>query len=246
MEQPTGKQTMAPGFFSPSKTDCFSPFHLTLKAFLFFSSFIFCLQSSPTISIYNNNNREDDANSRISQLFTPLISLYSNTTVVETSLVIGIKYIALFSVLCFLWFLAISLKVWNFGRYPDSFLMFWAIPSSSIRVWVNTQIAILHFLSGGCVGLVYRAILCEFWGWMGIETTRADRKVKEFRELPTDTNTSPNSRSKRSRRRQKKMLPVQKLFEICKEVFANGGTGIVPCSEDIERLKAVLGMFFFP
>ena len=80
---------------------------------------------------------------------------------------------------------------------------------------------------------------------MGIETTRADRKVKEFRELPTDTNTSPNSRSKRSRRRQKKMLPVQKLFEICKEVFANGGTGIVPCSEDIERLRAVLGMLFF-
>lgn len=125
LEQPTGKQTMAPGFFSPSKTDCFSPFHLTLKAFLFFSSFIFCLQSSPTISIYNNNNnREDAANSRISQLFTPLISLYSNTTVVETSLVIGVKYIALFSVLCFLWFLAISLKVWNFGRYPDSFLVF--------------------------------------------------------------------------------------------------------------------------
>ena len=146
----------------------------------------------------------------------------------------------------FLCFLTISLKVWNFGRYPDSFLVFWAIPSSSIRVWVNTQIAILHFLCGGCVGLVYRAILCEFWGWMGIETIRADRKGKESRELPTDTNTRPNSRSKRSRRRQKKMLPVQKLFEICKEVFANGGTGIVPCSEDIERLRAVLGMLFFP
>lgn len=87
---------------------------------------------------------------------------------------------------------------------------------------------------------------------MGIETARADRKGKEFRELPTDTNTSPNSRPKRTRRRQKKilpgqkkMLPVQKLFEICKEVFANGGTGIVPCSEDIERLRAVLGMLFF-
>lgn len=75
---------------------------------------------------------------------------------------------------------------------------------------------------------------------MGIETTRADRKGKEFRELSTATNTSPNSRPKRSRRRKKKMLPVQKLFEICKEVFANGGPGIVPCSEDIERLRAVL------
>lgn len=78
---------------------------------------------------------------------------------------------------------------------------------------------------------------------MGIETTRADRK--ELRELSTATNTSPNSRPKRSRRRKKKMLPVQKLFEICKEVFANGGPGIVPCSEDIERLRAVLGMLFF-
>ena len=119
LEQPTGKQTMAPGFFSPSKTDCFSPFHLTLKAFLFFSFFIFSLQPSPTISFYNNNYREDDANSRISQLFLPLTSLYNNTTVVETSLVIGITYIAQFSVLCFPLFsnhFFESLELWSIPR----------------------------------------------------------------------------------------------------------------------------------
>ena len=110
---------MAPGFFSPSKTDCFSPFHLTLKAFLFFSFFIFSLQPSPTISFYNNNYREDDANSRISQLFLPLTSLYNNTTVVETSLVIGITYIAQFSVLCFPLFsnhFFESLELWSIPR----------------------------------------------------------------------------------------------------------------------------------
>ncbi|KAJ7970958.1 plant cysteine oxidase 2-like [Quillaja saponaria] len=36
------------------------------------------------------------------------------------------------------------------------------------------------------------------------------------------------------------MSLVQKLFETCKEVFAFGGTGIVPSSENIERLRSVL------
>ncbi|XP_059670305.1 plant cysteine oxidase 2-like isoform X2 [Cornus florida] len=49
-----------------------------------------------------------------------------------------------------------------------------------------------------------------------------------------------NSRSKRSRRRQKKMSAVQKLYETCKEVFASGGTGVVPPESDIERLKSIL------
>lgn len=81
---------------------------------------------------------------------------------------------------------------------------------------------------------------------MGIETTRANRKGnKELRELPKATDTTSKSRPSKSRRRQKKMSPVQKLFETCKEVFANSGTGIVPSTEDIERLRAVLGMFCF-
>ncbi|KAB1211647.1 2-aminoethanethiol dioxygenase [Morella rubra] len=76
---------------------------------------------------------------------------------------------------------------------------------------------------------------------MGIETTRADRKAnKESRELPKATDTNSKSKHGRSRRRRKKMSPVQKLFETCKEVFANGRPGFVPPPEDIERLRAVL------
>ncbi|XP_041004545.1 plant cysteine oxidase 2-like [Juglans microcarpa x Juglans regia] len=76
---------------------------------------------------------------------------------------------------------------------------------------------------------------------MGIETTRADRKVnKELREFPKATNTTSKSKPRKSRRRGKKTSPVQKLFQTCKEVFANGGTGTVPSHEDIERLRAVL------
>ncbi|KAE8021647.1 hypothetical protein FH972_007520 [Carpinus fangiana] len=76
---------------------------------------------------------------------------------------------------------------------------------------------------------------------MGIETTRADRKGnKESRELPKATDTNSRSKPRKSRRRHKRMSPVQKLFETCKQVFANVGTGIVPSPEDIERLRAVL------
>ena len=79
---------------------------------------------------------------------------------------------------------------------------------------------------------------------MGIETPLADRRGKEFCELPTVTNS--NSKPRKNRRRQKKMSsPVQKLFETCKEVFASGGPGFIPPSEDIQRLQSVLGMSFF-
>ena len=82
--------------------------------------------------------------------------------------------------------------------------------------------------------------------WMGIERTLADRKGRDFCELPKETITS--SRSRRNRRRQKKMPPVQRLFDTCKEVFASSGTGIVPPAEDIDKLRSVLGtrfLFFF-
>ncbi|RRT77349.1 hypothetical protein B296_00005624 [Ensete ventricosum] len=54
--------------------------------------------------------------------------------------------------------------------------------------------------------------------------------------------------SKKSRREQKKLGPmpsaVQRLFETCKEVFANGGPGIVPSPEDVDRLRSILGVLF--
>lgn len=74
---------------------------------------------------------------------------------------------------------------------------------------------------------------------MGIETTLADRKVTE---LPKVTNS--NSKTRKNRRRQKKMSPVQRLFETCREVFSAGVSGVVPPLEDIQRLRSVLGMFF--
>ncbi|XP_064966397.1 plant cysteine oxidase 2-like [Musa acuminata AAA Group] len=48
----------------------------------------------------------------------------------------------------------------------------------------------------------------------------------------------------KSRRKQKKpgQMPsvVQRLFETCKEVFAEGGDGIIPSLEDVNRLRSVL------
>lgn len=79
---------------------------------------------------------------------------------------------------------------------------------------------------------------------MGIERTLADRKRRDFCELPKETITS--SKSRRNRRRQKKTTPpVQKLFETCKEVFESVETGIVPPTQDIDKLRSVLGTRFF-
>ena len=80
---------------------------------------------------------------------------------------------------------------------------------------------------------------------MGIERTLADRKGRDFCELPKETITH-SSKSRKNRRRQKKMSmpPVQKLYETCKDVFASGGPGIVPPPQDIERIRFVLGTRF--
>ncbi|XP_030469955.1 plant cysteine oxidase 2-like [Syzygium oleosum] len=74
---------------------------------------------------------------------------------------------------------------------------------------------------------------------MGI-TTAADRKGKECHELSRDSSAKRNSRSRKGRRRQKKMLPIQRLYDTCREVFAESGTNIIPSPQDIERLRAVL------
>lgn len=75
---------------------------------------------------------------------------------------------------------------------------------------------------------------------MGIETALANRKGKEFCELPKVTNS--NSKTRKSRRRQKKTSPVQKLFETCKEVFSFHMVDNVPSPDDVQRLRSVLGM----
>ncbi|GFY84926.1 2-aminoethanethiol dioxygenase, putative [Actinidia rufa] len=71
---------------------------------------------------------------------------------------------------------------------------------------------------------------------MGIERILASQKGKECYELPSET----KGKAKKNRRRQKKMSPVQRLYEICKEVFAEFRPGIVPPSDDIQRIKSVL------
>ncbi|CAA2963985.1 plant cysteine oxidase 2 [Olea europaea subsp. europaea] len=62
---------------------------------------------------------------------------------------------------------------------------------------------------------------------MRIEENRSDVKVKVSNE------------SKR-KRRQKKVSPVQRLYNTCKEVFADCGPDIVPSPEKIQTLVAVL------
>ncbi|PIN16328.1 cysteamine dioxygenase [Handroanthus impetiginosus] len=46
--------------------------------------------------------------------------------------------------------------------------------------------------------------------------------------------------SRKSKRRQKKLSPIQRLIETCEEVFADCGPGIVPSPEKVEKLAAVL------
>lgn len=65
---------------------------------------------------------------------------------------------------------------------------------------------------------------------MRIEKNVSERKGKQYSDW------------KKNRRRQRRVSPVQILYETCKQVFANCGPGVVPSAENIERLKAVLGM----
>lgn len=51
---------------------------------------------------------------------------------------------------------------------------------------------------------------------------------------------SPKKRRKRQRRAESMSTQVQRLFETCREVFANGQAGVVPPPEDVGRLRFVL------
>lgn len=76
---------------------------------------------------------------------------------------------------------------------------------------------------------------------MGIETTTPNRKGnKEIYGLPVETNS--HNKTRKCRRRHRKMSPVQRLYQTCKDVFSFCGAGIVPSPEDIQRLRSVLGM----
>ncbi|XP_047952825.1 plant cysteine oxidase 1-like [Salvia hispanica] len=49
-----------------------------------------------------------------------------------------------------------------------------------------------------------------------------------------------SSESRKGKRRQKRIPAVQKLYDTCKEIFADCGPGIVPSPENVEKLAAVL------
>lgn len=69
---------------------------------------------------------------------------------------------------------------------------------------------------------------------MGAEKNGNDRKGSE------------NGEMKNKRKRRKVVVSrVQKLYKTCKLVFANCRPGVVPSMENVERVKAVLGMLLF-
>ncbi|XP_009415343.2 plant cysteine oxidase 2-like isoform X1 [Musa acuminata AAA Group] len=76
---------------------------------------------------------------------------------------------------------------------------------------------------------------------MRVNGSLADRKGSD--QVATGKSTS-SSNSKKNKRRQKKSaaMPsaVQRVFEACKEVFADGAPGIVPSPDEVERLRSVL------
>lgn len=55
-----------------------------------------------------------------------------------------------------------------------------------------------------------------------------------------------SNESRKGKRKAKKMSPVQKLYETCKEVFADCGPGIVPSADKVDKLAAVLGIKSIP
>lgn len=69
---------------------------------------------------------------------------------------------------------------------------------------------------------------------MLMEKTMRDRNGKENGEL----------NKKRRRRRRIYVSRVQKLYQTCKQVFANCKPGVVPSPENVQRVKAVLGRLF--
>lgn len=60
-------------------------------------------------------------------------------------------------------------------------------------------------------------------------------------ELAPEKSKDPSR--KRKRRQKKAARAVQRLFETCKQVFAEGGPGITPSPGDVDRLRSLLGTY---
>ncbi|WOK93898.1 hypothetical protein Cni_G02599 [Canna indica] len=79
---------------------------------------------------------------------------------------------------------------------------------------------------------------------MRLDAKLAEKKPPEVSAGVRELISEKRPPSKKGRRKHKKpgQMPsaVQRLFETCKEIFADGGTGIVPSPEDVARLRSVL------
>nr|XP_009389927.1 PREDICTED: plant cysteine oxidase 1-like isoform X6 [Musa acuminata subsp. malaccensis] len=80
---------------------------------------------------------------------------------------------------------------------------------------------------------------------MRVQGELADQRTPELSAVARElTSEKRRPSSKKNKRKQKKVgstpSAVQRLFETCKEVFADGGAGIVPSPEDVDRLRSVL------
>ncbi|XP_021758455.1 plant cysteine oxidase 2-like isoform X2 [Chenopodium quinoa] len=73
---------------------------------------------------------------------------------------------------------------------------------------------------------------------MGIEPDYSDKIATDIEK----TTTSKSKSSRKNQRRNRKMAAVQTLFNVCKEVFADGGVGFIPRPDDVERLCSILNI----
>lgn len=146
LEQPTGKPSMAPGFFTPSKTNSSSAFQLTLPLVPLYNP----RHSSPTVSFINR-----DTNSQFSILcsaFTPHLHVRYGSR--NTKLCIIYMYLSVPLLLCFPYFSPISWKFRSLGQSPDKIFELWAVeqyPFSQFVFWSTPRSWFCIFL-GGLVG----------------------------------------------------------------------------------------------
>ncbi|KAK4768953.1 hypothetical protein SAY86_027103 [Trapa natans] len=71
---------------------------------------------------------------------------------------------------------------------------------------------------------------------MGVTMTASSRKGKELGEL----SANKNAKDRKNHPKQRTMLPIQRLFNTCKDVFSSSSTNAIPSPREIARLKAVL------
>lgn len=86
-----------------------------------------------------------------------------------------------------------------------------------------------------------------------LELISSKSQCKAKNPNPNSVNSPSNKKQKKNKKKKKTMMtwrrkmtdeiiPVRRLFNTCKQVFSNGGPGIVPSVDKIQQLRDVLGM----